>query len=174
MGYIPTSCGAADLGARHGRFKPTQSSSRSFIRAAPDSTSAVEFASSTTRAWPSPCCPWAPRVEPRPPRTCHAKTVQVGKRPRRLHSHVLPADGPLLRSLDLISITLGSSAWVPMVELWGKSCKDNPFIGEKQSCCVCYSARCVKKDTPNAALPDNLGGRSADAVELGKGEMTAI
>lgn len=59
---------------------PTQSSSRSFIRAAPNSTSAVEFASSTTRAWPWPCCPWAPRVEPRPPRTCHAKRYRLANR----------------------------------------------------------------------------------------------
>ncbi|XP_044723791.1 uncharacterized protein HRG_01687 [Hirsutella rhossiliensis] len=34
-----------------------------------------------------------------------------------------------LRSLDLISISLGLSAWVLLFELWSKSCKGQSFIG---------------------------------------------
>lgn len=79
-----------------------------------------------------------------------------------------------LRSLDLISVTLGLSAWVLIVELWGNSCQDDPFIGEKQACSVRYTARCGKKDIQNAASPNNPGRRSADVLELGKREMTAM
>lgn len=37
---------------------------------------------------------------------------------------------PSLRSLHLISIPLGLSAWILMVELWGKMSKDQSFVTE--------------------------------------------
>lgn len=38
-----------------------------------------------------------------------------------------------LTSLSLISVTLGLTVWVLVVELWGAALKGEPFIGEKES-----------------------------------------
>ncbi|KAJ6442007.1 low temperature requirement A protein(LtrA) [Purpureocillium lavendulum] len=81
-----------------------------------------------------------------------------------------------LDSLELIGTTLGLSAWVLIVELFGKSCKDDPFIGEKKGCGVRYLAKCSKKDMEKAGLSglEDTGRRSADVVELGRQDKTAV
>lgn len=79
-----------------------------------------------------------------------------------------------LRSLDLISITLGLTTWVLLVELWGKSCKDDPFIGEKSGCCVRYLAKCSKKDLESVGIVQEPERRSVDVVALGRKEKTAV
>lgn len=55
-----------------------------------------------------------------------------------------------LNSLDLISIVTGLVIWVLLLELWGMSCPDDSFFGEKRACK--YTARCrvSKKDLESA------------------------
>lgn len=81
-----------------------------------------------------------------------------------------------LDSLELIGTTLGLSAWVLIVELFGDSCTDDPFIGEKEGCHVRYLARCSKKDMEKAALAeaDAPGVRNADVFELDRHDKTAV
>ena len=79
-----------------------------------------------------------------------------------------------LNSLSLISTTLGLSAWVLIVELFGKACTEDSFIHNKSGRCVRYSAKCHKKDVENELSSGNSRRRSADVMEMGKGEMTAI
>lgn len=78
-----------------------------------------------------------------------------------------------LRSLDLISITLSLTVWVLIVELWGKSCTDDPFIGEKDGCCITYCARCKKYDVGGAVGSDGRLLRG-EMLELDRAEKTAI
>ncbi|EHK24411.1 uncharacterized protein TRIVIDRAFT_29877 [Trichoderma virens Gv29-8] len=78
-----------------------------------------------------------------------------------------------LRSLSLISVTLSLSIWVLIVELWGKSCTDDPFIGEKDGCCVTYYAKCKKKDLKKITSSHERRP-SGEILELGRGEKTAI
>ncbi|KAK7415531.1 hypothetical protein QQZ08_012309 [Neonectria magnoliae] len=79
-----------------------------------------------------------------------------------------------LNSLQLISVTLGLSVWVLLVELFGKSCRNDPFIGEKKGCTVRYSCKCSKKDLEKAgALPEKPELRRAEVQELGVNEKTA-
>jgi hypothetical protein len=78
-----------------------------------------------------------------------------------------------LRSLNLISITLSLTIWVLIVELWGKSCKDDPFIGEKDGCCVTYHARCKKKDMEKIISSDERRP-SGEVFELDRAEKTAF
>ncbi|KAK5997012.1 hypothetical protein PT974_02361 [Cladobotryum mycophilum] len=75
-----------------------------------------------------------------------------------------------LRSLDLISITLGLTVWVLTIELWGKSCTDDPFFGEE--CCVKYTAKCSKKDLET--LTEDTERPSAEILKLNRAEKTAI
>ncbi|PTB67359.1 hypothetical protein BBK36DRAFT_1140011 [Trichoderma citrinoviride] len=72
-----------------------------------------------------------------------------------------------LRSLDLISITLGLSIWVLVVELWGKSRTDDPFIGEKDGCSITYHAN-KKMNAPDEKQ------MSGGALESGRGEESAV
>jgi hypothetical protein len=55
-----------------------------------------------------------------------------------------------LNSLQLISVTTGLVIWVLLLELWGVSCPDDSFFGEKKACT--YTARCKvsKKDLESA------------------------
>jgi hypothetical protein len=55
-----------------------------------------------------------------------------------------------INSLNLISITTGLVAWVLILELWGVSCPNESFFGEKRACK--YTARCKisKKDLESA------------------------
>jgi len=55
-----------------------------------------------------------------------------------------------LSSLQLISTTTGLVCYVLLLELWGMSCPDESFFGEKKACR--YSARCKmsKKDLESA------------------------
>lgn len=78
-----------------------------------------------------------------------------------------------LRSLDLISITLSLTVWVLIIELWGKSCRDDPFIGEKDGCCITYCARCKKNDVGGAVGSDGRLLRG-EMLELDRAEKTAI
>ncbi|KPM35125.1 hypothetical protein AK830_g11441 [Neonectria ditissima] len=79
-----------------------------------------------------------------------------------------------LNSLHLISVTLGLSVWVLLVELFGKSCTNDPFIGEKKGCTVRYSCKCSKKELEKVgALPEKAELRRAEVQELGTNEKTA-
>ena len=55
-----------------------------------------------------------------------------------------------LNSLQLISVTTSLVIWVLVLELWGVSCPDESFFGEKRACK--YTARCriSKKDLESA------------------------
>jgi hypothetical protein len=55
-----------------------------------------------------------------------------------------------LDSLQLVSVTTGLVIWVLLLELWGMSCPDESFFGEKKQCK--YVARCKisKKDLETA------------------------
>ena len=55
-----------------------------------------------------------------------------------------------LNSLDLISIVTSLVVWVLLLELWGASCPNESFFGEKKACK--YTARCKisKKDMESA------------------------
>jgi hypothetical protein len=75
-----------------------------------------------------------------------------------------------LNSVNLISITVGLIVWVLLIEIWGKSCSDDPFIGEKVGCSVKYGASCSKKMLEDAMKDDG----EVDVVELGKREKTAV
>ncbi|KAF5004952.1 hypothetical protein FDECE_8567 [Fusarium decemcellulare] len=79
-----------------------------------------------------------------------------------------------LNSLNLISITLGLSAWVLLVELFGKSCRNDPFIGEKNGCSVRYSCKCSKKELRKAEPEKTRDMPVADVLELGAKEKTAV
>ncbi|KAF9770818.1 hypothetical protein IL306_011576 [Fusarium sp. DS 682] len=79
-----------------------------------------------------------------------------------------------LNSLNLISITLALSIWVLLLELFGKSCRNDPFIGEKQGCSVRYKCKCSKKDLENANMNEKEQIPSTEVLELGPREKTAV
>ncbi|KAI6761986.1 hypothetical protein HG531_002539 [Fusarium graminearum] len=79
-----------------------------------------------------------------------------------------------LNSLNLISITLGLTVWVLLLELFGKSCRSDPFIGEKKGCSVRYKCKCSKKDLENANLDEKPKTATAEVLELGPREKTAV
>jgi hypothetical protein len=55
-----------------------------------------------------------------------------------------------MNSLQLVSTTTGLVIWVLVLELWGASCPDESFFGEKRACK--YTARCKisKRDLESA------------------------
>ncbi|KAH7370721.1 bacterial low temperature requirement A protein-domain-containing protein [Rhexocercosporidium sp. MPI-PUGE-AT-0058] len=61
-----------------------------------------------------------------------------------------------LNSLHLIATTTALTIWVLMLELWGMSCWDESFFGEKRACK--YTARCKisKKDLESAVKGGNV------------------
>jgi hypothetical protein len=79
-----------------------------------------------------------------------------------------------LRSLHLLSIMLGLTAWVLLVELWGKSCRNDPFIGERAGCCVRYSAKCPKVAGQNPNEKHWEKPPTAEVFELSREEKTAV
>jgi hypothetical protein len=79
-----------------------------------------------------------------------------------------------LNSLNLISITLALSVWVLLLELFGKSCRNDPFIGEKQGCSVRYKCKCSKRDLENANLYEKEQIPSTEVLELGPRQKTAV
>ncbi|KAK0639726.1 hypothetical protein B0T16DRAFT_450341 [Cercophora newfieldiana] len=83
----------------------------------------------------------------------------------------LPAAGDRLNSLALVSITTALSAWTLFFELYGKTCKTQPFFtgGEGNDKCE-YTARCTKKRLEEAKKEDG----EIDIVELGRAEKTAV
>ncbi|KAF4970931.1 hypothetical protein FSARC_2127 [Fusarium sarcochroum] len=78
-----------------------------------------------------------------------------------------------LNSLHLISITLVLTVWVLLLEIVGKSCRSDPFIGEKKGCTIRYKCMCTKKDLENANL-DEKQGPLAEVLALGPKEKTAV
>ncbi|KAB5585807.1 bacterial low temperature requirement A protein-domain-containing protein [Coniochaeta sp. 2T2.1] len=70
-------------------------------------------------------------------------------------------------SLNLIGITTSLSVWVLLVELWGKSCREEAFWGDCQEA-RCYTAKCSKRRLEDAIKSDG----EVDVVELGRGEKT--
>ena len=79
-----------------------------------------------------------------------------------------------LNSLDLIAITLGLSLWVLLLELFGKSCKNDPFIGEKSGCSVRYSCKCSKKELENVNLSEKADRTSVEVVETDNKTKTGV
>jgi hypothetical protein len=71
-----------------------------------------------------------------------------------------------VNSLNLIGITTSLSVWVLVVELWGKSCRDQSFWGDGKQCS--YTARCSKRNLEDAMKSNG----EVDVVELGKNEKT--
>jgi hypothetical protein len=58
-----------------------------------------------------------------------------------------------LNSLQLVSTTTGLVIWVLVLELWGASCPDETFFGEKKACK--YTARCkISKRDLESAVKD--------------------
>jgi len=75
-----------------------------------------------------------------------------------------------LDSLQLIAIVTGLIVWVLLLELWGMSCPEESFFGEKTACK--YTARCKvsKKDLESAVK----GGHVINVRDLSdKGEKGA-
>lgn len=84
----------------------------------------------------------------------------------------LPAAGDALDSLALVSVTTCLTAWVLFLELWGMSCRSQPFFGsgpEGDAKCA-YTARCGQKRLEGATKSDG----ELDIVELSRGEKTAV
>lgn len=84
----------------------------------------------------------------------------------------LPAAGTRLNSLALVSITTSLSAWTLFFELYGKTCRTQPFFlgGEDSSANKCqYTARCTEKRLEKARKEDG----EIDIVELGRSEKTS-
>lgn len=73
-----------------------------------------------------------------------------------------------LNSLDLISITTALTAWVLILELFGKSSKGDSLFGDGTKCR--YTAQCSKKDLEKAMKSDG----EVDVMELGRREKTAV
>lgn len=78
-----------------------------------------------------------------------------------------------LNSLHLISITLGLTLWVLLVELFGKSCTNDPFVGEKKGCTVRYSCKCTKKELKTVGGKEEPERRSAEVQEFTTKEKSA-
>lgn len=82
-----------------------------------------------------------------------------------------------LRSIDLITISMSLVTWVLVVELWGKSCKCDPFIGNKPGCKVRYRAYCRKKELDRALKKDeemNPKTLDVEVLALGQKEKTSV
>ncbi|KAM0265974.1 hypothetical protein ACHAPA_007333 [Fusarium lateritium] len=110
----------------------------------------------------------------------HPPTRRLSKKTRLANRLVvcvilfcLPA-AKSLNSLNLISITLALTLWVLLLELFGKSCRNDPFIGEKQGCSVRYKCRCSKKDLEKANIDEKQQIPSTEVLELGPREKTAV
>ncbi|KAK1753739.1 hypothetical protein QBC47DRAFT_326288 [Echria macrotheca] len=83
----------------------------------------------------------------------------------------LPAAGDRLDSLQLVGVTTGLTTWVLLLELWGMSCRSQPFfgIGAQDERCE-YVAKCGRRRLEGATKDDG----EIDIVELGRGEKTAV
>ena len=87
----------------------------------------------------------------------------------------LPAAGDRLNSLEMVALTTCLSAWTLLFELWGKTCKTQPFFvgnadGVSAVDAKCrYTARCTRKQLEEATKSDG----EIDIVELGRREKTA-
>lgn len=70
-----------------------------------------------------------------------------------------------LDSLELIGLVTALILWVLLLELWGISCPDETFFGEKRACE--YTARCkLSRRELEAAVKE---GRIINTEELGEG-----
>ena len=98
---------------------------------------------------------------------------------------------PWIRSLnskELIATTMSLVLEILLVELWGTSCSDDPFVGERKGVCVRYKTHCCKRDLKKALKeeqrknPEKFTTKSpelqakeqveGDAIALGRAEMT--
>lgn len=75
-----------------------------------------------------------------------------------------------LNSLQLVSVTTGLVIWVLLWELWGMSCPQESFFGEKKPCR--YTARCKisKKDLETAVKDGQVVSVSSLSEKEDKGE----
>lgn len=110
----------------------------------------------------------------KPPTLRWSKTARLANRLAACFVMFLLPLAKNFNSLNLISVTLGLSVWVLLVELFGKSCRDDPFFGNKKGLAVRYSCKCSKRDLENA----NAGGEkdmpSVEVLVLGPREKTTV
>lgn len=55
-----------------------------------------------------------------------------------------------LTSESLVAISMSLILEILLVELWGTSCTDDPFIGERAGVCVRYRTHCCKRELKKA------------------------
>jgi hypothetical protein len=79
-----------------------------------------------------------------------------------------------LTSLDLISITMGLSTWVLLLEVYGGSSKNDPFIGEARGCSIKYSAKGDPGDAETGGSSEVTDAPRADILALDRNEKTAV
>jgi hypothetical protein len=94
-----------------------------------------------------------------------------------------------LKSQSLVAISMSLVLEILLVELWGTSCPDDPFIGEKAGVCVRYRTHCCKRELKKALKEEERKNPEkfremkspevqadekveADAMALGKKETT--
>jgi len=75
-----------------------------------------------------------------------------------------------LTSIALVSITVGLTFWVLFFEVVGLSCRDDPFIGSKEGCCVAYMAKCSKKQLASAKRNEDKIDGTVEVVTLNRNE----
>lgn len=79
-----------------------------------------------------------------------------------------------LDSLELIGVGCSLTVWVLMVEIFGKSCRDDPFFGassDDPGSCPGYLAHCDRRDLENAIVKAD---GDVDVYELDRREKTAV
>jgi hypothetical protein len=81
-----------------------------------------------------------------PPTRRLPKPVRLGNRAAACVVLFLLPLARRLSSLALVAVTVGLTFWVLLFELVGLSCRDDPFVGSRQGCCVSYQARCSRKE----------------------------
>ena len=83
-----------------------------------------------------------------PPGCRLSKPVRLGNRLAVAAIMCALSAAESLSSLSHIAITVSLMVWVLLLEIWGTSCSDDTFFGEKKACC--YTARCTKKQLDSA------------------------
>ncbi|KAH8888224.1 hypothetical protein GQ53DRAFT_654364 [Thozetella sp. PMI_491] len=74
-----------------------------------------------------------------------------------------------LNSLHLVAITTSLSVWVLLLEIWGKSCRDDSFFMQDKDQCR-YTARCTRRQLDAAMKSDG----EINIIELAKGEKHVL
>lgn len=75
-----------------------------------------------------------------------------------------------LKSQSLIAVSMSLILEVLLVELWGTSCPNDPFIGERKGVCVRYRTHCCKRDLKKA-LKEEQKRNPEKFQEKGPGEV---